>query len=422
MNKRILSLFLLGGVLFVKAQTGKVGINTENPTETLQVKGTFRVSELPDANAQNSIYTQVNGGNSDTKTQTFTPAKMVVVDNNGVFGKQDILTIPSYTGSTSVVLENNSFKRAALTGDVVSVIDSNNVTVTKLQGNAVSITAPTQGQILKWNGTQWTPTNEVVNTNIYNANGTIDANRTVTMSGRTLDFTGGKTSFINNQETISLKSATAGQSTYMGFYKNDATTRNAYLGFPSSGNNNFSIKNEISGGIVNIENNTEVGGTLKVTNIPTGATTDAIVVADTSGNIKKVSASTIKDDINRVSLDVVAHGATKDLSALAASDFKDLYVVDNGTVILPSCTSNYEGKMVSFYKWGGRGGSVTLKTNSTTGNIHNASTTDGFSFPTGVSYSNNSLILNNTEISSVGFRLIRLICISGNWFPDYGFR
>jgi hypothetical protein len=35
-----------------------------------------------------------------------------------------------------------------------------NPIVTKLQGGAISVTAPTTGQILKWNGTAWTPSNE----------------------------------------------------------------------------------------------------------------------------------------------------------------------------------------------------------------------------------------------------------------------
>ncbi|SDL37968.1 Collagen triple helix repeat-containing protein, partial [Pedobacter sp. ok626] len=35
-----------------------------------------------------------------------------------------------------------------------------NPTVNKLQGSAISITAPLTGQILKWNGTAWTPSNE----------------------------------------------------------------------------------------------------------------------------------------------------------------------------------------------------------------------------------------------------------------------
>lgn len=424
MREKITFLCVVSLFTTINSQTtGKVGINTENPTETLQVKGTFRVSELPDSNTPNSIYTRKDGGNSDIKTQTFVPTKMVVVDNNGVFGKQNIPNILNYTGSTSILLENNSFKRAALTGDVIAAVNNNTVTVTKLQGKAISTLAPTQGQVLKWNGSQWTPTNDISNTNIYNANGMLDANRTVNMGGRTLDFIGGKTSFVNNQETISIKSAGTGQSTYIGFYKNGDNTRSAYLGFSSNRNNNFSIKNELAGGIVNIENNAEIVGTLKVSNLPNGITTDDILVADTNGNVRKRNVNTIKDELNRVSIESINMGATKDLSNLSANDFKDLYVIDNGTIRLPACSNNYQGKMVSFYKWGGEAGEIVITTGGSRGGIHNASTTVGFTFPQGISYRNNSLIITNRgNLSSVGFRLIRLICIGDSWFVDYGFR
>ena len=70
--------------------TGKVGINTTAPKETLEVNGTLKVSTLPANGAKNAIY---NGQN--TKNTNFTAAHMVVVDKNGVLGKQDLPTIPT---------------------------------------------------------------------------------------------------------------------------------------------------------------------------------------------------------------------------------------------------------------------------------------------------------------------------------------
>jgi len=46
---------------------------------------------------------------------------------------------------------------AALTGDVTSNAGSPATTVVKLQGNSVSNAAPTNGQVLQWNGTAWVP-------------------------------------------------------------------------------------------------------------------------------------------------------------------------------------------------------------------------------------------------------------------------
>lgn len=57
--------------------TGKVGINTTNPTETLDVKGKVRIQELYTDNQQ-----------TGTNNATFTATNVVTVDNNGVLGKK----------------------------------------------------------------------------------------------------------------------------------------------------------------------------------------------------------------------------------------------------------------------------------------------------------------------------------------------
>ena len=81
MNK----IFILTAMLSVEialAQTnGKVGINTSTPTETLDVKGTLRVEDIP-ASGTGKIY---NGTN--TKGTTFNAKGLVATDNNGNIGK-----------------------------------------------------------------------------------------------------------------------------------------------------------------------------------------------------------------------------------------------------------------------------------------------------------------------------------------------
>ena len=64
--------------------TGKVGINTTEPTETLDVKGKVRIQGLYSENDQ-----------TGTKNANFTATNMVVVDANGVLGKQALPTIPT---------------------------------------------------------------------------------------------------------------------------------------------------------------------------------------------------------------------------------------------------------------------------------------------------------------------------------------
>ena len=69
------------GMASINAQTtqptGKVGINTTNPTETLDVKGKVRIQELYTDNQQ-----------TGTNNATFTATNVVTVDNNGVLGKK----------------------------------------------------------------------------------------------------------------------------------------------------------------------------------------------------------------------------------------------------------------------------------------------------------------------------------------------
>lgn len=88
MKKRILSLAFVAVAATAFAQsttpTGKVGVNTDAPKETLEVSGTMKVADLPTAGA-NKIY---NG--ADTKTGTFTPTKQVVADADGVLGAREL--------------------------------------------------------------------------------------------------------------------------------------------------------------------------------------------------------------------------------------------------------------------------------------------------------------------------------------------
>ncbi|MGQ1943492.1 hypothetical protein ACT4RS_00445 [Ornithobacterium rhinotracheale] len=95
---------LLGSVAFSQQSTGKVGVNTENPTETLQVQGTTRITKLPSKGE--SISTNGNGEYMDG--QKFTPTKMVVADANGVLGTAALpsggassYTYKTYSGSSA---------------------------------------------------------------------------------------------------------------------------------------------------------------------------------------------------------------------------------------------------------------------------------------------------------------------------------
>ncbi len=100
---------LAASVLCAAFSFAQVGINTNTPTERLDVNGTLRVRALPNAGATNSIYT--NGTNSSTPTasQTFNAGRPMVTDGNGVMG---ITTygdlVPNSTVGATFNTNNNS--------------------------------------------------------------------------------------------------------------------------------------------------------------------------------------------------------------------------------------------------------------------------------------------------------------------------
>lgn len=108
MKKQLCILGLLG-FMGLQAQTGKVGVNTETPTEILDVNGTVRVRSLP-AEGTVGIHTTGTNTASDTANQTFTPTKFVVADENGVLGVSTSQQLGDITNgnASNATADNNS--------------------------------------------------------------------------------------------------------------------------------------------------------------------------------------------------------------------------------------------------------------------------------------------------------------------------
>ena len=94
---------------FKITEQGLSAINSQIPTETFDVGGTFRIRQLPLNGTTNGIYTKPDGSSSLpastnvsglAKTQTFTGTRTVVADNNGVLGYVDYL--PTTLKMTSI--------------------------------------------------------------------------------------------------------------------------------------------------------------------------------------------------------------------------------------------------------------------------------------------------------------------------------
>ena len=110
-NKKLLSLSSLGALylgsgmtdsagsganLILDGGTGTIGIGKNSTDYDLDVNGYTRISQLPTSNDYAKYYTTENGTRvQKTKTNKYVPAKMVVVDADGVLGKQDFPTIPT---------------------------------------------------------------------------------------------------------------------------------------------------------------------------------------------------------------------------------------------------------------------------------------------------------------------------------------
>ncbi|NDV47067.1 hypothetical protein D0T49_08415, partial [Paludibacter sp. 221] len=103
----------------------------------------------------------------------------------------------AYTPSTSITLNGTEIRRAALTGDVTATANSNATTVARIRGRNVATTAPTAGQVLKWNGSAWAPAaDDNTDTNTFPAvssttglaiTGSGTATQTINLPGGTAD-------------------------------------------------------------------------------------------------------------------------------------------------------------------------------------------------------------------------------------------
>lgn len=124
MKRSLFFITVLCGGLAIAQNTGKVGIQTNNPTETLDVKGTVRVQNLPENGSSGSISTpRVNTDFNATKT--------VVVDENGVLGVVDgtpVTKLPSspeipktiqYVTKTVLINENTPTNSEIKLGNIV---------------------------------------------------------------------------------------------------------------------------------------------------------------------------------------------------------------------------------------------------------------------------------------------------------------
>lgn len=122
--KNVVYILMMFSSLMASAQTvNKVGIQTDSPSEILDVSGTVRVRSLPNNNSTTGIFTQPDGQVSTTANQPFTAASVVVANSGGVLGRTTDVP-PEFFYMPSVLLP---VKPTALEGTNVSFNGENEV-------------------------------------------------------------------------------------------------------------------------------------------------------------------------------------------------------------------------------------------------------------------------------------------------------
>ena len=152
------------------AQKGNVGINTTSPTETLHIKGTFRLENsnagtgkvlVSDATGVGTWTTIPTGGGTLTNVTGTLPITASVSGSNATIGiNRNNLTsggTSSASATTPLTVVNGN---GAVINGVNTTLTVNNTAAlwnaNQLNGTTVAGT-PTNGQTLTYNGTSWVP-------------------------------------------------------------------------------------------------------------------------------------------------------------------------------------------------------------------------------------------------------------------------
>lgn len=195
------NIILLGALLISSLAFSQVGVNTATPRSTFDIVGAstdltktdgliaprLKGSELK---AKDALYSAAQTGAivyvTEALASTGTTTKTVNVTAVGYFyfdgAVWQKVAYGSFTETDGVI--GNEVLNATANGGLTRAglgTAANPYTLGLTSGNS-------NGQVMTWNGSTWSPANAL---NIYNADGTLTADRTVTLGGRALGFQGG---------------------------------------------------------------------------------------------------------------------------------------------------------------------------------------------------------------------------------------
>ena len=345
-NKRLLSLSSLGALylgsgmtdsagsganLILDGGTGTIGIGKNSTDYDLDVNGYTRISQLPTSNDYAKYYTTENGTRvQKTKTDKYVPAKMVVVDANGVLGKQDFPTIPTIptiptepwqvAGSTTQANANNQ-----------NIYQSGKVGIGNYSGTDIGSNFEINGggsaQLGLINGsTKWD----------------------ISTEDKALTFTKRKP---NNGRIFSLTDEAA---IYLGNTLGSVSGNGAKL-ILDGGNGKIGINKNSA------DYNLDVKGNAKISGLPEKSASDTVkmVVVDNSGVLKKADIPTGGGSGNGVTNHTGSNDAVQCNAANAGTIHYKEGVTVNGqpTSVMGFCmkTASTSNKYRWFYIFGGAG-------------------------------------------------------------------
>lgn len=266
------------------AQSGKVGVNTTTPTETLDVNGTLRVRNIPSLGAPS------NAAIKDS---------IMIFDNDGIV---------KYTSANAILSQADAGNAKVLTNS--SLIGDG----TTGNGLGIAQQGATTGQVLTWNGSAWVPlaaapattTNSLssnANTMMSSVNGVSSSASVVNSIANTISA-GQLTTSVNGISTTPVTLPVAdGSETKINVGTNMSITGSGTSANPYIINNTFS---EVDGSATNELNSSlsSTGNTLTITDAGGNLTASMV-----NSNVLSLSGSTLTSSINGVS-------ASQDLSSL----------------------------------------------------------------------------------------------------------
>lgn len=175
--------------------------NQNTKIQEVKIEGGFlKIVDTDGVTKQVSLASLQAGADSFISHGKVENGKLILAKNSAYTSGKIEVTLPVYTAADATIeinAANRTIKRAALTGDVSNTeTDRNKLKVTGLQGRKVAETpAPTNGQVLKWNGTAWAPADDIdtnTNTTYQAGEGIVINSSIVSLDTHTGDVTGKK--------------------------------------------------------------------------------------------------------------------------------------------------------------------------------------------------------------------------------------